>query len=89
MPQKEWVAEVQGHAIRVSNSWSGGAKLYIDGECRDTNTRMVANAGAPALSARLEQGKADSPLIEVFVKAVFTVKAKICVDGRQVAGDVF
>jgi hypothetical protein len=88
MPQKEWIAAVDGHSIRVSNSWTGGAKLYIDGECRDTSNKTFAGSSAPALSARLEQGKPDSPLIEVFMKAVFTVKAKICVDGRQVAGDV-
>ena len=88
MPQKEWVAEVQGHSIRVSNSWTGGAKLYINGECCDTNNSLFAvSSRTPVLSARLEQGKLDSPLIEVFMKAIFTVKAKICVDGKPVAGD--
>ena len=88
MPKKEWIAEVQGHSIRVSNSWTGGAKLYIDGECRDTSNRMFTGSNSPALSARLEQAKPNSPLIEVFVKAMLTVKAKICVDGRQIAGDI-
>ena len=88
MTQKEWIAEFQDHSIRVTNSWSGGAKLYIDGECRDTNSKMFASPSTPALSARLEQGKSDSPLVEIFVKAVVTVKARICVDGKQIAGDV-
>ncbi len=88
MPQKEWVAEHQGHSIRVTNAWFGGAKLYIDGECRDTDNRMLASASTPSLSARLEQGKPESPLVEVFVEGGVTVKAKICIDGRQISGDV-
>ena len=89
MPQKDWIAVVQGHSIRVSNTWTGGAKLYIDGERRDTNNAQVVSPSGAALSARLELGRADSPLVEVFVKSLFTVKAKICIDGKQVGGDVF
>ena len=89
MPQKDWIAEAQGHSIRVSNTWIGGAKLYIDGECRDTNHTMVGSPSGAALSARLEPGKAESPLVEVFIKAVFAVREKICIDGRQIGGDVF
>jgi hypothetical protein len=88
MPQKEWSTEVQGHTIKVTNSWMGGAKLYIDGECRDTNNKMIADPNKPALSARIVKENPQSPLIEVFVKAIFAVKASICVDGKQVAGDV-
>ena len=89
MPSKTWIANVDGHPIRVENSWTGGAKLYIDGECRDTFTRMVASPNSPALSARLKTGDSESPLVEVFMKALFTVRAKICVNGTQVAGDAF
>ncbi len=86
--KKEWIAEFQGHQIRVINAWLGGAVLYIDGECRDTNNETTISHATPALSARLVQGNVDSPLVEVFVKALLTVKAKICVDGKQIAGDV-
>jgi hypothetical protein len=89
MPSKTWIAEVDGHPIRVENSWTGGAKLYVDGECRDTSNRLTANPSSPALSARLVPNDASSPLVEVFVSALFTVKAKICINGRQVAGDAF
>ena len=89
MPSKTWIAIIDDHPIRVENSWTGGAKLYIDGECRDTCTRMIANPNAPALSARIKQGDSDSALVEVFIKATFTVRAKICANGTQVAGDAF
>jgi hypothetical protein len=47
MPRKEWTAAVNGHDIRVVNSWTGGTALYIDGECRDRNPLVVG-----ALEAR-------------------------------------
>lgn len=87
--KKEWVAEFQGHQIRVTNAWVGGAKLYIDGDCRDSNHERIVRANTPVLSAHIEHGKTDSPLVEVFIKAILTVKAKICVNGKQIAGDVF
>ena len=90
MPLKEWAADVEGHAIQVSNTWLGGAKLTIDGECRDTNRSLFAivRPTKAHLSARLEQGNASSPLVEVFFQALLDVEAKICVDGKRVAGDL-
>jgi hypothetical protein len=87
MPNKEWTTHFQAHVLRVTNSWTGGARLYVDGDCRDTHNGLFAPTGTPALSARLEQGNPESPLIEVFMSAVFTVKAALCVNGVQVAGD--
>ena len=88
---KEWIAEYNGHRIRVQNTWFSGARLYIDGECRDTNQQFFALSGAiPRLSACLVDSEGQKHVIEVFAKApLFTVKAKICVDGRQIGGDGF
>lgn len=90
MPHKEWIAEVDGHSIRVTNTWLGGAKLYVDGKYRDINKNFfVLSADRALLSARVEPGNSSSPLIEVFFKAIFSIKAKICVDGGQIGGDTF
>ena len=85
----EWVAHYNGHKIRVTNALLGGAKLYIDGDCRDTNTQLFVSPSRPVLSARVEPKGGDPFVVEVFVKAVLTIKAKICVNGNQIAGDVF
>lgn len=87
MPLKEWFAEVNGHKIRVENTWTGGTRLYIDGECRDRNTGWFALSRTRWLSAPLKHGEPDCELVEVFVKALFTVKAQIVVAGKPVAGD--
>jgi hypothetical protein len=89
MPNKEWATVHNACKIRVTNAWTGGAKLYIDGDCRDTNNDMFASVSSPALSARVTTADGGSFLVEVFMKALTTVKAKICVNGAQVGGDAF
>jgi len=87
MSMKEWVAVVKGRSIRVVNSWTGGTSLYIDGECRDRNAGWFAPRRKLWLSAHLTQDDPESGLVQVFVKAVFSVKAQIVVAGETVAGD--
>jgi hypothetical protein len=86
---KEWIANHNGCQIRVANGWLGAAKLYIDGDCRDTNNDMFVSSRSAALRARVTPATGQPFMVEVYVKALVTVKAKICVDGKQVGGDVF
>ena len=88
MPKREIVAEHEGHEIRVVNSWFGGAKLYVDGDCRDTTNELFALGGSPILSATLSF-ESGTQLVEVYIRAVMTTKIKIYVDGRHIAGDIF
>ncbi len=87
MPQKQWTTRVAGHEIRVVNTWTGGTRLYIDGDCRDRNNGLFAPGWTRWLSARLVEGDADSDLVEVDIVARVRVKARILVNGRIVAGD--
>lgn len=89
MAKKEWIANYNGCQIRVTNSWFGAAKLYTDGDCRDTNSDMFVPSHSPALRARVTPANGQPFMVEVYVKAVVTVKARICVDGKQIGGDVF
>lgn len=89
---KEWVATYNGCQIRVAKTWIGAAKLYklyIDGDWRDTNVGMLVSSHSPALSVRVTPANLQPFLVEVYVKARATVKAKICVDGKQIGGDTF
>lgn len=86
---KEWTATHGGHKIRVRNSWSHGIRLYLDDECCTSTTKFFAlSRSKPLLWHRVTAGGA-SFLIEVFCFAIFSVKAKIVVDGEQIAGDRF
>lgn len=88
MPKKEVIAEYKGNQIRVVNTWFGGAKLYINGDCKDTCSDSIANSKTPSLSASIGQGE-EKEIIEVFIKAILTVKIKICADGKQIGGESF
>lgn len=64
-------------------------KLYVDGVCRAATSRLfVLSRNKPVLSHQVVSEGA-SFLIEVFSYAIFTVKAKIVIDGQQIAGDSF
>jgi len=83
---KEWTATHDGYVIRVHNSWNGGMQLYVDDHlCASTTKLFSLDRRAPVL--RHEFGAAT--VIEVFVHAFVTVKAKILVNGTQVAGESF
>lgn len=87
MPQKEWTADINDHNIRVVNSWTGGTRLYIDGERRDSNHGLFAFDWTPWLSARVTPNDAKSDLVEVYIKAIVGTKVQIRVNGEYFAGD--
>lgn len=89
---KEWVATHNGCLIRVANSRFGFSKLYklyIDDDWRDTNVSKLVSSNSPALSVRVTPASREPFLVDVYLKARLTVKAKICVNGKQIGGDTF
>ena len=89
MPVKTLTVDFKGRKIVVRNTWFSGATLLIDGEVVDRNgASMALDPGMSFLSHRIEID-GQSHLIEVFAKAIFTVKLKICVNKEQIAGDMF
>ncbi len=89
MPKKEWSTEINGHRVSVINTWFRGATLTIDGRVRDHNNKMFAVSGIDRLTARLNENDPQSPQVDAFIRAIFRVKCKICVDGLPVGGDTF
>ena len=84
--EKEWIVQYENHTIRVVNTWFAGAKLYIDGEMRDfCNSLFEVTGSSPVLSAKLS----DNHIIEVYIIAIWSTKAKICLNGKPIGGDVF
>jgi hypothetical protein len=88
MPKKDVVANYKGHQIRVTNTWLGGAKLYVDGDCRDTSNDLFSLGRKPVLSCSLELDGAKER-IEVYLRAITGVLIKISANGVHIAGDTF
>ena len=80
--------EFRGHEIRVFSTWTQDARLYIDGVCRDRSIRRVSLRKTRILHTNLQIG-ADEYLVEVFAKALLSIRLQVRIDGRQVAGEVF
>ncbi len=81
-------AEFKGHEIRVFSTWTQDARLYVDGVCRDRSVRRVSLRKTRILRTDLQIG-ADVHLVEVFAKALLSIRLQVRIDGRQVAGEVF
>ena len=60
--RKEFEFTVKDHKVKIVNSWTRGAKLYIDGECRDQDSTFLANGKTALLSADL----GEFGILEVF-----------------------
>ncbi len=60
--RKEFEFTVKNHKVKIVNSWSRGAKLYIDGECRDQDSTFLASGKSALLSANL----GEFGILEIF-----------------------
>ncbi len=84
----ECTADFKGHQIRVFSTWTQDARLYIDGVCRDRSLRRVSLRKTRILSTKLQVGD-DDYLVEVFAKALLSIRLQLRINGRQVAGEAF
>ncbi len=83
----ECSASFKGHEIRAFSTWTNEAELCIDGICLDTSRLRVFSSRQRILKAELRDGELTHT-VEVYAKALLSVRLQICVDGRQVAGEV-
>lgn len=63
--RKEFEFTVKGHKVKIVNTWVRGAKLYIDGECRDRDSTLLANGKSVLMSASL----GELGILEIFPKS--------------------
>lgn len=72
--RKEFEFTVKDHKVKIVNSWTRGAKLYIDGECRDQDSTFLANGKTALLSADL----GEFGILEVFpLSALISVEMDV------------
>lgn len=69
--RKEFEFSVKDNKVKVVNSWSGGVKLYINGENRDHDSSKYASGKSALLSANL----GELGILEIFPKSgLFSVE---------------
>ena len=81
-----WDCKYKGHTIRIENRCSE-AKLYLDGDCRDTHRGLFSS---PTLSASITDSSGAKDVIEATGKQTLTgIKFSFSVNGKWVGGDAF
>ncbi|MDN3646809.1 hypothetical protein QWY75_11410 [Pontixanthobacter aestiaquae] len=101
MFSRDLVIEHHGQKIRATNEMnlpladfnsfglSSNAKLYIDGDLRDSSSANLGDGSRPLLSGSVQHGDQRS-VIEVYYQSTLSaVKIKVCADGCRIAGDNF
>ncbi|MBT5875381.1 MAG: hypothetical protein HOH43_18315 [Candidatus Latescibacteria bacterium] len=83
----ECVALFKGHNIRAFSTWTNEAELYIDDICEDTSKQRIFTVKKRILAASLSHENRIYS-VEVYAKALLSVRLQICIDGRQIAGEV-
>ena len=90
MFKREYVAHHGKNRIIAMNSWFGGAKLYINGDCVDTDKTWITTSSTALLRGSVPNEDGSRSVVEVFGwTGLVSVKLKICVDGQWVGGDKF
>lgn len=81
-----WEFEAGGLPCRVVNEWRSGARLLVEDVVVAENNRLHAfQDKTPALSAVVTDGFGRPIKIEVYVRAVLTVKINVSVDGKRLS----
>jgi len=82
--RRVWVATFDGHDIRVEARGFLRAKLFVDGQCRDRRTPLVANDRTlPLLSAHIPDRKAVI-VVEVYFNVPFATRVGLRIGGKRV-----
>ena len=84
----EYRTHFKGQEIIISSKWTQDARLYINGVCKDRSIRRVSLRKTRILSTTLSIGS-KKYFVEVFAKALLSIKLQLRINGKQIAGEVF
>ncbi len=71
--RKEFKFKVKGYDVKITNTWLGGAKLYVDGDFRDQDNTFLANGKSALLSAKI----GDHGILEIYPLSDFSVEMDV------------
>ena len=84
-----WSGHFEGHEVRVVTCGLFRAWLFIDGECLDRRSPLLARRGkVPLLSARVSSAHHGVTMVEVFSRAIWARKINVHVRGKSIKMDL-
>ncbi len=85
-PIDTWEFKAGALAGRITNGWRSGLKVLADDRVIDhRNERIAVRGTEPFLACVAHDALGVERKIEVYVRAIFTVKIRVCVDGVALA----
>lgn len=86
---REWSGDFEGHEIRVVTRGLLRAGLYVDGECLDRRSPVLARRGkVPLLSGRVRSARHGVTIVEVFSRAIWARRIHVHVRGKSIKMDL-
>jgi hypothetical protein len=86
---REWSGHFEGHEVRVVTRGLLRARLYVDRECLDRRSPLLARRGkVPLLSARISSAHQGVTMVEVFSRAMWARRIQVMVRGKSVKMDL-
>ena len=85
-PRDEWEFQVGDVHCKLLNEWRGGAKLFVNGVIVANDKRLFEVSGRkPMLSAGVADEIDVVRTVEVYIRAILSVKARIDIDGVPIS----
>ena len=78
---KTWKIDYKGHKIKVTNSWTEGESLYVNGELQD---QQIGFALRSRLYGKIKFDDGKEEMIKVSLGGWFTISCRIFVDDKLV-----
>ena len=87
--KKVIVAIFNGVEITVENTWFDGMRLYINQQLVCENKQLLSISDKEPVLIFEKEFDNEKKTIEIYCKAVFTTKIKICIDKIIIGGEKF
>jgi len=83
------VTVYQGVEIAVENTWFDGMRLYINQQLVCETRKLFSISDKEPVLIFEKEFDNEKKTIEIYCKAVFTTKIKICIDKIIIGGEKF
>lgn len=79
--KSEWIAKYEENEIKITNSWFGGEKLYVNNELQDEQLNFITPSN---MSGYLINNKGEKLNIKTNLSGFFSVSCRLFIDNRKV-----
>ena len=79
--KSEWIAKYNENEIKITNSWFGGEKLYVNNELQDEQLSFITPSN---LTGNLIDKNGKKLNIKTNISGFFTVSCRLFVDNNKV-----